>query len=152
MSQNWPFYRCLVDVRYFEMQFREVAKMKRNDSALQRSFYTKYHHFDKFFALSVVSVNELWAGFRRHFLSEAALRHRLRLGTTLALRGWGFKPHPSIRFPAHRAGLKVLVYKTQWVNKSQKLLKKCPNREIGYGGFGLDHGIGHPNCIRVRPE
>jgi len=27
-------------------------------------------------------------------VSEAASRHRLRRGTTLALRGWGFKPHP----------------------------------------------------------
>jgi hypothetical protein len=55
------------------MQFRELAKMKRNDSARQRSFYTKHYQFDKFVALSVVSVNELWGQFQEAFFKSIKL-------------------------------------------------------------------------------
>jgi hypothetical protein len=58
---------------HFKMQFRELAKMKRNDSARQRSFYTKHLHFDKFVALSVVSVNELWGPVSEAFFKSIKL-------------------------------------------------------------------------------
>ena len=58
---------------HYKMQFRELAKMKRNDSARQRSFYTKHLHFDKFVALSVVSVNELWGPVSEAFFKSIKL-------------------------------------------------------------------------------